>query len=125
MRQRPSLPSVKHTLRLVGPDGRGFRLPVEIKANEKTAVRIELDDVWFRYPAPAGIDGQEEHTAATLEVLETLWRQGHRQIGTVIQSYLKRSEADIRRLNALGSSDSGTAAVPPPAEHLVRCFRTR
>ena len=43
------------------------------------------------------------YTQATLEIFETLWQQGHRQIGTVIQSYLKRSEADIRRLNALGS----------------------
>ena len=43
------------------------------------------------------------YTDATVGILETLWQQGHRQIGTVIQSYLKRSEADIRRLNALGS----------------------
>ena len=43
------------------------------------------------------------YTDATLGIFETLWQQGHRQIGTVIQSYLKRSEADIRRLNALGS----------------------
>ena len=43
------------------------------------------------------------YTDATLGILETLWQQGHRQIGTVIQSYLKRSEADIRRLNAMGS----------------------
>ena len=43
------------------------------------------------------------YTEATLSILETLWQQGHRQIGTVIQSYLKRSEADIRRLNGLGS----------------------
>ena len=43
------------------------------------------------------------YTDATLSILETLWQQGHRQIGTVIQSYLKRSEADIRRLNAMGS----------------------
>ena len=43
------------------------------------------------------------YTEATLSIFETLWQQGHRQIGTVIQSYLKRSEADIRRLNALGS----------------------
>ena len=43
------------------------------------------------------------YTEATLEILETLWRQGHRHIGTVIQSYLKQSAADIRRLNALGS----------------------
>ena len=43
------------------------------------------------------------YTDATLSIFETLWQQGHRQIGTVIQSYLKRSDADIRRLNALGS----------------------
>ena len=43
------------------------------------------------------------YTDATLVIFETLWQQGHRQIGTVIQSYMKRSEADIRRLNALGS----------------------
>ena len=43
------------------------------------------------------------YTEATLVIFETLWQQGHRQIGTVIQSYLKRSEADIRRLNTLGS----------------------
>ena len=43
------------------------------------------------------------YTEATLEILDTLWRQGHRNLGTVIQSYLKRSPADIRRLNAMGS----------------------
>jgi proline dehydrogenase len=43
------------------------------------------------------------HTEATLSILETLWQQGHRQVGTVIQSYLKRSESDIRRLNGLGA----------------------
>ena len=43
------------------------------------------------------------YTDATISILETLWQQGHRQLGTVIQSYLKRSEGDIRRLNAMGS----------------------
>jgi proline dehydrogenase len=43
------------------------------------------------------------YTNATLDILDTLWRQGHRHIGTVIQSYLKRSADDIRRLNALGA----------------------
>jgi len=42
------------------------------------------------------------YTDATLDILDTLWRQGHRNIGTVIQSYLKRSPADIQRLNAPG-----------------------
>jgi proline dehydrogenase len=43
------------------------------------------------------------YTDATLGILDTLWQQGHHNIGTVIQSYLKRSEADIRRLNAIGA----------------------
>ena len=43
------------------------------------------------------------YTDATIGILETLWQQGHRSIGTVIQSYLKRSESDIRRLNGLGA----------------------
>lgn len=42
------------------------------------------------------------YTDATLSILETLRQQGHNSIGTVIQSCLKRSEADIRRLNDLG-----------------------
>ena len=43
------------------------------------------------------------YTDATLGILETLWQQGHRNIGTVIQSYLMRSNADIRKLNAMGT----------------------
>ncbi len=42
------------------------------------------------------------YTDLTLQVLETLRQQGHRQLGTVIQSCLFRSAADIERLNALG-----------------------
>ena len=42
------------------------------------------------------------YTEATLSILETLRQLGHTSIGTVIQTCLKRSEADIRRLNALG-----------------------
>jgi proline dehydrogenase len=42
------------------------------------------------------------YTDATLDILDTLWRQGHRNVGTVIQSCLKRSPDDIRRLNMHG-----------------------
>ena len=42
------------------------------------------------------------YTEATLSILETLRQLGHTSIGTVIQTCLKRSEADIRRLNGLG-----------------------
>jgi proline dehydrogenase len=43
------------------------------------------------------------YTEVTLQVFETLWGQGYRNIGVVIQSCLKRSEADIRRVNAMGA----------------------
>ncbi len=43
------------------------------------------------------------YTDRTLQVLETLWQQGHRSVGTVIQSCLIRSPQDIRRLTALGA----------------------
>lgn len=43
------------------------------------------------------------YTDVTLDVFETLWQQGHRQIGIVLQSALHRSEADLQRVNALGA----------------------
>ena len=43
------------------------------------------------------------YTDVTLEIFETLWQQGHRQIGVVLQSALYRSENDLRRLIALGA----------------------
>jgi len=43
------------------------------------------------------------YTQVTLDVFETLWQQGHRQIGVVLQSDLHRSEDDLRRVLALGA----------------------
>jgi proline dehydrogenase len=43
------------------------------------------------------------YTEVTLELFETLWRHGHRQIGVVLQSELYRSEKDLERMNALGA----------------------
>lgn len=43
------------------------------------------------------------YTAATLEVFETMWQQGYRNAGVVLQSCLPRSEADAARMNALGA----------------------
>jgi proline dehydrogenase len=42
-------------------------------------------------------------TAVTLDVFETMWQQGYRNTGVVLQSYLPRSEADAARMNALGA----------------------
>ena len=42
------------------------------------------------------------YTDRTLQVLDTLWQQGHRSVGTVIQSCLIRSPRDVQRLNDMG-----------------------
>jgi len=44
------------------------------------------------------------YTDVTLEIFETLWRHGYRQIGVVLQSALYRTEEqDFPRMNALGA----------------------
>jgi proline dehydrogenase len=43
------------------------------------------------------------YTDVTLEIFETLWSHGHRQIGVVLQAALHRSEADLERMNTLGA----------------------
>jgi proline dehydrogenase len=43
------------------------------------------------------------YTDVTLEIFETLWGHGHRQMGVVLQSALYRSEADLARMNVLGA----------------------
>jgi proline dehydrogenase len=42
------------------------------------------------------------YTQETLDIWETLWGLGHRQLGVVLQSALHRSEADARHVTALG-----------------------
>ena len=44
-------------------------------------------------------------TDATLDILEDVWRDGYRNVGVVLQSYLYRSESDVRRVNRLGSEN--------------------
>ena len=43
------------------------------------------------------------YTEATLEILETIRELGYPEVGTVIQSCLLRSPADVERLNNLGA----------------------
>ena len=43
------------------------------------------------------------YTQITLEVFETLWQLGYRQIGLALQAYLHRTEQDVRRMNELGA----------------------
>jgi proline dehydrogenase len=44
-----------------------------------------------------------EYTERTVRLTEELWEAGYRNVGTVLQSYMRRSPADVERLNALGS----------------------
>jgi proline dehydrogenase len=50
------------------------------------------------------IDMEESrYTQVTFDIFETLWQQGYRNMGVVVQSYLRRSLEDTRRMNALGA----------------------
>jgi proline dehydrogenase len=42
------------------------------------------------------------YTDVTLQIFETMWQQGHRNIGVVLQSMLMRTPADVARVHALG-----------------------
>jgi len=44
-----------------------------------------------------------EYVEQTLDIFSTVWGIGYRDVGVVIQSCLRRSDADVRRLNALGA----------------------
>lgn len=44
-----------------------------------------------------------DYTERTVSLVETLWADGHRNVGTVLQSYLHRTPDDIERMIALGS----------------------
>lgn len=43
------------------------------------------------------------YTDITLDIFETIWQQGYRNAGIVLQSYLPRSMKDAQRMNALGA----------------------
>ena len=43
------------------------------------------------------------YTQATLDIFETVWKLGHREVGVVLQSCLHRTEQDVERVNALGA----------------------
>ena len=44
-----------------------------------------------------------EYTQRTLDAFEELWSDGWRNIGVVLQSYLRRSQEDVARMNELGA----------------------
>ena len=66
-----------------------------------------------------------EYTERTITLLERLREAGFQNVGTVLQSYLRRTPDDVRRLNALGTrvrlvkgayNEPPTVAYPDKAE---------
>jgi len=66
-----------------------FRRILDVAQANDFFVRIDMENSPF--------------TAVTLDVFETMWQQGYRTAGVVLQSYLPRSEQDAMRMNALGA----------------------
>ena len=78
-----------------------------------TAMGQDIDEDFMREQVGRVIDRAREydmfvrfdmegstHTEKTLRFFWQLWGEGYRNIGPVIQSYLKRSKGDIEKLNA-------------------------
>jgi proline dehydrogenase len=66
-----------------------LRRILDAAAPHQFFVRIDMEDSPF--------------TQVTLDIFETIWQQGYRNAGIVLQSYLPRSLADARRMNQLGA----------------------
>jgi proline dehydrogenase len=61
-------------------------------------------DVAQRYEFFVRIDMENSpYTDVTLDVFETMWRLGYRNLGVVLQTALRRTEDDLRRINRLGA----------------------
>jgi proline dehydrogenase len=57
--------------------------------------RARQHDIFVRFDMEAST-----HTQRTLDFFRGLWAEGYRNIGVVIQSYLRRSHGDIEQLDA-------------------------
>jgi len=73
--------------------------------------RAEADGTFIRFDMESSA-----YTTRTLEAFEKLWGEGWRQIGVVLQAYLKRTEGDVARMVQLGARVrlcKGAYAEPP------------
>ncbi|HEX5475197.1 MAG TPA: proline dehydrogenase family protein [Vicinamibacterales bacterium] len=66
-----------------------LRRILDAAASHAFFVRIDMED--------------SAYTQVTLDVFDTIWQQGYRNAGVVLQSYLPRSEPDAAALIALGA----------------------
>lgn len=60
--------------------------------------RSRRDDVFVRFDMESSA-----YTQRTLDAFEKLWTDGWRNIGVVLQAYLRRTAGDVARMNQLGA----------------------
>ena len=104
----------------------------DLKGNisvKPTQVGLEIGKEFFKDNLRQIMDRAKEHkifirwdmessdwTQATLDPFEELWAEGYRNMGTVLQSYLRRTMDDALRMNELGVRVrlcKGAYAEPP------------
>ena len=76
------------------------------------------EDLFIRFDMESS-----EYIQRTLDAFEHVWSQGWRNVGVVLQSYMKRSEGDVRRMNELGARVrlcKGAYAEPPTVAYQKR-----
>jgi len=76
------------------------------------------DDLFIRFDMESS-----EYIQRTLDAFEHVWSEGWRNIGVVLQSYMKRSEGDVGRMNELGARVrlcKGAYAEPPTVAYPSR-----
>lgn len=112
--ERTARQAVATYLRILeGILGRGIRGNISVKP---TQVGLEIGKDFLKANLRPLLDRARERdvfirldmessawTQKTLEVFEELWAEGYRNIGPVLQSYLRRTLDDARRMNELGA----------------------
>jgi proline dehydrogenase len=65
---------------------------------ERVLDRARRTDTFVRFDMESS-----DYTQRTLDFFHTVWDEGYRNIGVVLQSYMRRSQAAVEAMNALGA----------------------
>jgi proline dehydrogenase len=98
-------------LKCIAGAGIGRNISLKLTQLGLTVDRATCVDNIRRILDAAGLHGffvridmeNSPYTQVTLDVFETIWQQGYRNAGVVLQSALPRSVADAKRMNGLGA----------------------
>jgi proline dehydrogenase len=99
------------TIDRIAASGIGRNISLKLTQLGLTVDRATCVDNLRRILSRAGADDffvrvdmeNSPYTQVTLDVFETMWQQGYRNVGIVLQSCLRRTRADAERMNELGA----------------------